>query len=126
LVPGSESYSTGTSTTSGRWQSIGIPVNSNFAAVGGGGDLSAVTWAEVGFGGFNQVMGIGNIDFVPNPRSKGAVIVRFDNGFDSAYLTAFPLCRRLVLRHSSCKIRRQPRSEAAPRSAKRNTKIVVL
>jgi hypothetical protein len=86
-----QSYSSGGNTGLGRWQSIGIPVNTNFTAVGSGADLSKVTWAAISVGGSSTSTAIGNIDFVPNPRPKAAVIVRFDNGYGNAYTKGFPL-----------------------------------
>jgi len=80
-----------TSATVGRWQSIGIPVNSNFTAVGTGADLSAIKYATISLGGGANSMALGNVDFVPNPRSKAAVLVRFDDGYDQSYTIGFPL-----------------------------------
>lgn len=77
--------------TPGRWQTIAIPINA-FTTGGTGADLSSIKLCMLyGVGPNGQIMAQGNVDFVPNPRSKAAVIVRFDNGFSNAYTTAFPL-----------------------------------
>jgi hypothetical protein len=79
----------------GRFQTISIPLS------------AFIHNGTVNLAGINQVyladntgilratsgssMALGHVDFVPNPRSKAAVIVRFDDGKVSSYNTAKPL-----------------------------------
>lgn len=67
----------------GRWQSTTVPVSALVAAPGGPADLSAITWARLRLrasNGNSFTLQIGNIEFVPNPLSKGKVILSFDDG----------------------------------------------
>lgn len=83
--------STGSLSNAGRWQSIAAPTSS-FKAAGLGSDLSAVTWARLELRASSEaVIGVGDLDFVPNPRAKGALIFRFDDAYVSAYTIAYPL-----------------------------------
>ena len=41
--------------------------------------------------GLNVILGLGNIDFVPNPRSKAAMIFRVDDCYASAYNVLYPM-----------------------------------
>jgi len=77
-----------------RWQPITIPVAS-LVGTGTGATLTAVTYAsfhtaswDSGTGTFR--MGVGSIEFVPNPRSKGAVIFTADDGYPSHYTYMAP------------------------------------
>jgi len=73
-----------TAGTPGRWQTAAIPIN-RFTAVGTGADLSSIRCVQfiVTFGN-GAVYCLGNVDFVPNPRSKAALIFAFDDATLSA------------------------------------------
>lgn len=75
--------------TPGRWQYFGAPV-SKFSAVGSGADLTSVKYALLNMQGATVVLWLGNIDFVPNPRTKAAMIFRIDDCPESAYSIAYP------------------------------------
>jgi hypothetical protein len=87
------SFSTGGASSSGRWQFEGIPV-SKFSAVGTGADLTNVKYAMINSqkagASSGSTINFGNIDFVPNPRTKAALIFRIDDAVPSAYTKAFP------------------------------------
>jgi hypothetical protein len=76
----------------GRWQSLSIPINA-FTSAGTGVDLTSIKLCMLGplVATNGAVLQIGSVDFVPNPRSKAAVIVRFDDGAVSSYSIGKPL-----------------------------------
>jgi hypothetical protein len=79
--------------TPGRWQYHGIAVN-NFTAVGSGADLTNIKYAMIvsqkSGGSSGSTIQYGNIDFVPNPRSKAALIFRIDDCVPDAYNILYP------------------------------------
>jgi|GEM_PF-6190985 len=79
----STSVSTG---VAGRPQSASFPI-SQAVAVGGGANLNNVIGAAlIGTRGSNgTIAAIGNIDHVPNPRTKGAVIISDDDTYVGQY-----------------------------------------
>lgn len=86
-----------TTNTPGRWQQNSWPLSA-FTVNGTGANLSAITWASIDFrttSATDIIMGVGDIDFVPNPRSKGAMIFRFDDGHETAYTNAFPVLQSI-------------------------------
>jgi hypothetical protein len=65
--------------------------SSAFAAVGAGADLERIKGARIFARGSNgAIMDFGNIDFVPNPRSKALMVFRADDGGDLTYRVLFP------------------------------------
>lgn len=74
---------------SGRWQSVGVDVSSTVVANGAGADLTNIRQIQVQGTGACQFE-IGDFEFVPNPRSKGAVIIRADDGDASQYTILKP------------------------------------
>lgn len=76
----------------GRWQPIGFPTE-QMTAVGAGATLTAITYATLhiqshnGNGG-GLLVELGNVEFVPNPRTKAAVLITFDDGRLSQFTEA--------------------------------------
>ena len=76
--------------TPGRFQTWGFPI-AQFSEVGSGADLGAIIFARLALrcsSGNTVTLGIGDIDFVPNPRTRAACIFRFDDAYASAYTYA--------------------------------------
>ena len=76
--------------TPGRFQTWGFPI-AQFSAVGSGADLDAITFTRIALrcsSGNTVTLGIGDIVFRPNPRTKAACIFRFDDAYASAYTYA--------------------------------------
>lgn len=83
----------------GRWQKLAVPgpqlqvapVANNGITNGAGGpaDMTAVTYASVVTSmGSSVQIAFGDIEYVPNPRTKGAVIFTFDDGHISQFTYA--------------------------------------
>lgn len=70
-------------TGAGRWQSVAAPTSA-FSVKGMGADLTSIRFKQNLFFG-TASFEFGDVEFVPNPRSKGAVIIRMDDGDPSAY-----------------------------------------
>lgn len=76
-------------TSGGRWQTATADISAA-TVLGTGADLSSIRFIQIsGFGaaGFQ----LGDIEFVPNPRTKSAVIIRADDGDQSQYTVLFPM-----------------------------------
>lgn len=66
-----------------RWGSFAVPV-SQFAAVGTGADLTAVTWAMVTMQANNSAgltIAVGNVELVANGLNKAKMIISFDDQY---------------------------------------------
>lgn len=66
-----------------RWGSFAVPV-SQFAAVGTGADLTAVTWAMVTMQATNSAgltIAVGNVELVANGLSRAKMIISFDDQY---------------------------------------------
>jgi hypothetical protein len=77
----------------GRWQTLTLPMHL-FRPVESGADLSAIRVASIASkrnGGTAITMALGSVDFVPNPRTKAAIIFGFDDGYAGPYTYAYPI-----------------------------------
>lgn len=80
---------TGTGASAGRWQTVAYPISAA-NAVNSGADLANVRFFQIS--GFGAVaFQLGDIEFVPNPRTKSAVVIRADDGDQSQYTVLFPM-----------------------------------
>lgn len=76
-------------TAARRWQHWAAPIPT-WSVAGTGADLSAITWARYILRGTASVpvLGLGDIDFTPNPRTKAAFIIGFDDNYQIPYAAA--------------------------------------
>lgn len=89
-MPNFKSQCTGVNGTgAGRWQSVAAPLSA-FSVNGTGANLSAIRFCQILFFGTSTFQ-FGDVEYYSNPRTKGAVIWRFDDGVQEAPQYAYPI-----------------------------------